>query len=296
MKRIIVTGATGFIGARFVRAARGSYGICALAREGTDVSGLEGLEGVSVRRADGRTDRIIEIFGEQCPDAVLHIASKFCAQHSSADIEDLVGSNILFGTQILEAMRVCGCSRLLNIGSSWQHYQNEDYNPVNLYSATKQAFKDIVRFYEEAYGLKALNLELFDTYGPGDKRRKLLNLLKEASEGSLHLDMSPGDQLIDLLHVDDVVSGLLVGLERLFLVSRSETFVLSSSERMSLRDLVERCRSAAGAALSVSFGTRPYREREVMEPWSRGLPLPGWAPRISLDDGLRDFFVSVTKP
>jgi nucleoside-diphosphate-sugar epimerase len=44
---------------------------------------------------------------------------------------------------------------------------------------------------------------------------------------------------------------------------------------------------AAGKPLNIVWGGRPYRAREVMEPWTAFSTLPGWSPRISLKEGIR---------
>ena len=290
MKRILITGATGFIGSRFARAACARQEIHALVRPSSDAAFLDSPGAVRLHPMDGGTEAIAAILDEVRPEAVVHIASKFCAQHAPGDIRDLVDTTILFGTQVLDAMSRCGCRKFLGIGSSWQHYENRVYDPVNLYAATKQAFYDIIKYYENAHDLVALNIELFDTYGPGDTRKKLLHLLKAAATDGRRLALSPGAQIIDLLHVEDVVRGLLVALDRLDGMTESGTFVLRSGERMSLRRLVELCRECSTLPIDVAFGERPYREREVMVPWENGIVLPGWEPRVSLKKGLKSFF------
>ena len=103
----------------------------------------------------------------------------------------------------------------MNTGSYSQHYGGRAYSPVSLYAATKQAFQDILQFYCEVRGLRAVTLELPDTYGPDDKRPKLFSLLDRVARSGETLQMSPGEQLLDLLHVDDVVHGYEVAADGL---------------------------------------------------------------------------------
>ena len=136
--------------------------------------------------------------------------------------------------------------------------------------------------------MRALTLELPDTYGPGDKRPKLLSLLDRAARSGETLQMSPGEQLLDLLHVDDVVHGYEVGADGLLsgrLPSLSQ-YRLSSGSLVQLKDIVELYRQATGRTVSVAWGGRPYRAREVMEPVSPVPVLPEWQAGISLKDGL----------
>ena len=67
-----------------------------------------------------------------------------------------------------------------------------DYSPVDLYAASKRAFQALLRFYEEARGVRALTLRLHGTYGPGDRRGKVVELLIGALDDPQPLEMSPG--------------------------------------------------------------------------------------------------------
>jgi nucleoside-diphosphate-sugar epimerase len=222
------------------------------------------------------------------------LASLFISQHNEEDVARLIESNLKFPTQLLEAMSQLGIYQLINTGTSWQHYQNHAYEPVNLYAATKQAFESLLTYYVKAQGIKAITLKLFDTYGPGDTRQKLLPLLKQAANTGETLEMSPGEQMVDLVHVEDVMDCFIAAGVRLLKgeVSSSEAYAVCSGEQLSLKDLVETIAQLAGKRLNVKWGLRQYRHREVMQPWTSGCTLPGWSPRISLAAGLREYIES----
>jgi nucleoside-diphosphate-sugar epimerase len=215
---------------------------------------------------------------------VFHLASAVITDYVAADVEPLIRSNILFGTQLLEAMAVAGVSVIVNTGTISQHYEGREYSPVYLYSATKQAFQDVLQFYCEARGLRAVTLELPDTYGPGDRRPKLLTLLAGATRTGETLALTPGEQFLDLLHVDDVVHGYEVAADGLLTgkLPSPSRYRLSSGSLVRLKDVVELYRQATGSAVSIVWGGRPYRAREVMEPRSPVPVLPGWIPSKSL--------------
>src|SRR5260370_942833 len=106
-----------------------------------------------------------------------------------------------------------GVAHFVNTGTSWQHYEGAAYNPVCLYAATKQAFDDILRYYRERFGLRVVTLELSDTYGPGDPRKKLVPLLVERVKDRQKLSMSAGEQRISLVFISDVVEAFVRALE-----------------------------------------------------------------------------------
>jgi nucleoside-diphosphate-sugar epimerase len=160
---------------------------------------------------------------------------------------------------------------------------------VCLYAATKQAFEDIIRFYVEAHGVRSITLKLFDTYGKGDHRPKLMNILRDASNQGTELQMSPGDQMIDMVYVDDVARAFIKAAELVCQKQSGcfEEYQVSSGRPMRLKDLVAVYNKVTSGRLKVEFGGRPYREREVMELWGKGKNIPDWRPLIMLEDGIR---------
>jgi nucleoside-diphosphate-sugar epimerase len=288
---VLITGATGFVGAHLVRRLvvdgwdvhHVVWPNSDFARLGSDADRVDG------HQHDGTTEGMAAIVGAARPDLVIHLASLFLSQHTSADVVGLVTSNILLGTQLAEAMELHGVRRLLNTGTSWQHFEGRDYSPVNLYAATKEAFEAVLAYYVEARALRVLTLKLFDTYGTGDPRAKLFTLLRRTADTQQPLDLSPGEQLLDLVHIDDIIDAYLLAADRLMAdrVEGHERYAVSSGAPQSLREVVGVFEAAAGVRLPVQWGGRPYRPREVMRPWDRGRPVPGWRPKVSLLDGFR---------
>lgn len=288
MKVALVTGATGFLGGALARSLRArGWAVSALVRRPGGAADRLEADGVRVLRTDGRSEDVRRAVEEVGPDVVFHLASLFLAQHRPEDVEGLVQANVLLGTQLLDALAGSG-GVFVNAGTSWQHDEDGAVRPVNLYAATKEAFEAVLRHFVDAAGVRATSLLIFDTYGPGDERPKLLRLLRRALREGQHLDMSPGEQRLDLVHVDDVVAAFVVAAER-HLDGRAEPyerFAVSSGEAWRLRDLVALVEEVSGGRLDIRWGGRPYRPREVMRPWTNGPVLPGWAPRVPLREGL----------
>jgi len=282
----LVTGSTGFIGGRLSqRLLEDGWRVHAIVRPGSDAAGLPDQPAFTLHVHDGTTQGMIAIMQAVRPDVVFHLASLFLADHQPEQVALLVESNVLFATQLLEAMVAAEVGCIVNTGTAWQHFEGREYRPVNLYAATKQAFESVLAYYTDARGLSAITLKLFDTYGTGDKRRKLIRILGDAVRSGETLAMSPGEQILDLSHVDDVVDAFLVAAERLMarLAPLNERYLVPG-ERFDIRELVALVGKAAGQPLPVDFGGRPYRPREVMEPivaQPQDL-LPGWKPRRSL--------------
>lgn len=267
MTRVLLTGGTGFVGS-----AVGPL----LDRRGCEVW-APGREELSAP-----AERLVERIGEFDPDVVVHLAARFLASHRASDISDLVRSNVELGAVVAEAAAECG-ARLVWTSTAWQHVGGRDYEPVSLYAATKQALADVIRYYEGVRGLQAVDLTLFDTYGPGDPRGKVVaHLLASAARGDA-LQMSSGNQLIDLTHVDDVAEGIV---QAALADTPPRSAVLRSGEPITVRALVALVSEVTGTDLEVQWGARPDRPREMVTDWEVGDRLPGWTPAVPLRSGL----------
>jgi nucleoside-diphosphate-sugar epimerase len=287
-QRALVTGGTGFIGLHLVEHLKAAgWVVHVLVRPKAERAAVSSA-GTQIHNYHGETDDVVEAIKRSKPDVVFHLASLFLAQHTPQQITPLIEANVLLGVQLLEAMSGAGVKLLVNTGTSWQHFHRESFHPVNLYAATKQAFEDILAYYVDAAGIRAVTLSLFDSYGPGDTRKKLLRLLLDCLETNERLQMSPGDQILDLAHVDDICDAFLHAAKLLRDPEHPSiaSYAVSGGERMSLREIVATLEKAAGRTLRIDWGARPYRPREVMRLWD-GPAMPGWQPSITLADGFK---------
>lgn len=289
-KVALITGATGFIGRHLAEAlVENGWEVHCLIRENSDLSGISRLKDrLKVHVYDGTLRSLERMFAVARPRTVFHLASLSLASHRAEQIEPLLHSNILLPTQLTEVMIRNECYHIVNTGTFWQHYQDDGYHPVNLYAATKQAFEDILTYYVETSPLRAITLKLYDTYGPQDERKKLFPLLKQLTISHEPLAMSPGQQRIDLVYIDDVVNAFLVAGEHLSSMHPGEaaSFAVSSGDPVPLKEVVSLFEEILGRRLPVQWGGRAYRPREVMAPWQSGLSLPGWKALVPLREGI----------
>lgn len=288
--RALITGASGFVGTCLAKhLIKRGWHVHLIARHDSNLECLAELAHLlTIHRIDGSYESVEKAVRDSNPELVFHLASLFLAQHQPNDISRLVESNILFPTLLLEAMHRCGVHNLINTGTSWQHYENKEYCPVNLYSATKDAFERLITFYVDAHGFKVKTLKLFDTYGPEDKRKKLFYLLRQAARSGESIKMSPGEQKINLVYGEDVAEAFLLAGQQLINQSaiRHDIYGVANKQSISLHDLVSFYSLITGFSINVNWGALPYRPREVMSPWTDYTLVPQWLPTMPLDEGI----------
>lgn len=294
MKSALVTGATGYIGSRLTAALlQGGWRVGVVTRPSSSLRGLA-AHGSAIGRHehDGTTESLCRIVADARPDVTFHLASVAVADHGPADVAPIISSNVLFGSQLLEALRQAGCPCIVTAESFWQYGARVGADaPTCLYAAAKSAFRDILDFYVRSGHARAVCLVLYDTYGPDDPRPKLLPYLRRAALSGSAVDLTPGRQVVDMMHVDDVVAAFLRAADLLpgNGAPALATYAVSSPDRMPLRDLVDVFVRETGLVLKANWGARPYRPNEVMVP-ATGEALPGWRPGIGLAEGLRAVF------
>lgn len=288
--KILVTGATGFIGRNLLKVLLDkAFEIHTIVRIDSNTSIIDNR--AKIFKYDENIDNLIEYFHEEKFDGIIHLASLFLASHTLKDISNLINSNIKFGTELLEASKSSDVKWFINTGTFWQNYENEEYNPVNLYAATKEAFEAIAKYYTETSDLIFTTIKLNDTFGPNDTRNKVFNLWNKVAKTSETLEMSAGEQIIDISYIDDVVNAYEILINHLMSHKANEfknkTFAVKSDERVSLKKLSKIFEEATNSKLNIIWGARQYREREVMVPWKNGVRVPNWTQQYSLKEAIQ---------
>ncbi|MDU1904886.1 MAG: NAD(P)-dependent oxidoreductase [Dysgonomonas sp.] len=289
-KKGVITGATGYIGSNLLEYLLDNdwdLYIIAKAEFGYD-NILKIKDRITILEYDDNISSLISFFKEINPDVVFHLAAAVITNYRSEEVKTLIRSNIEFGAEVLESMKYSTCRLFINTGSVWQNYVPDAYNPVDLYAATKEAFEKVLLYYTEAHNYRVITLRLFDIYGENDKRPKLLNILRQKSIDGTSIDVSPGEQYLDMVHISDICSAYLKAYELLLENNdlKNEVFGVYTDNRMQLKEIIGLLERIAGKKINVNFGGKPYKERELMHPTTKYKKLPNWDSIVSLEEGL----------
>jgi nucleoside-diphosphate-sugar epimerase len=300
VRRALVTGVTGFVGAHLARALLADgIEVHAVVRPGANLHRIPDLvDRVVLHDDEGTAAALDRAVVAGAPEVTFHLATRFVGEHGPNEVGPLVVDNVAFPARLADALARAGAAHLVNVGTAWQHVGGAEYRPKNLYAATKQAFEDVLAHYQERGTLRTVTVNLYDTYGPLDHRPKLLALLRRAVETGQTLELSSGGQLLDLVHVDDVVGALRLAADRCRdgTVAPGSRFSASSGEARTVRDVVAVFDRVAGRPVPVHWGARPDRPGEMLEHWDAGPPVPGWSPGIDLERGLADLLAERQGP
>jgi nucleoside-diphosphate-sugar epimerase len=283
-KTVLVTGATGFIGRNLVQKLFdiGSQ-VIAVVHNNDNLS-------IPVEKIvyDGSYQSLISVVSERNIDLVVHLATQFLTNHKPDQITALIDANIKFGTQLLELTRQKQIPYFINTSTYAEYYQHNGYAPQNLYAATKYGFESIMKYYEGITKTLFVTLELTDTYGPGDSRPKFINLVLDALSKKEKFKMSPGEQEICYLYIDDAVDAFITCIRLMVgkVITGNDHFSVYADEVYKLTDLVALVADHMHAELSTEPGFYQYRDREIMTFQPTFQKLPGWNSKISIRQGL----------
>jgi nucleoside-diphosphate-sugar epimerase len=289
--KVLVTGASGYIGSHLCkRLSEMEWQWAALARRGASSNHRIPRAGHIFECDPGTEATYIDKFR---PQVVVHCATLFIAQHCASQIPALVESNIGFGLRVLNALDTKSTA-FINLGSGWQNSDSHGQMtaPRSLYAATKQVFEDLAKYYCSSRRLGFLTLKLTDTYGPLDWRGKIVSKLitRAVRREMAPLPMSGGAQRMNLLHVDDVVAGIVRGIDAAIDLRDTGQFLsrtLLPRATISPRELVSVLRAVRpDLPFEVEFGALQDRPMDA-GPSISGVVLEEWSPQIELPEGLR---------
>jgi nucleoside-diphosphate-sugar epimerase len=285
MHRALVSGITGHLGREVARQ---------LSQQGIEVYGLTrqllSSDHASTRllQIDGSTESVLNALEQAAPDVVIHLAGLSRRDHRSTDIEPFVEANILLGTQLLEGMRISGCRHMVTAGTYLQHYDTDAYRAFNFYAATRQAFETLLEYYVDAHDISAVRLTLADIYSEHDTRPKLMTDIARAWSNQTPITLRDPDAFVDLIHLEDAAAAFLQAaslLESGYIPTHTfSRYSVSSGEDITALELVHRFERQAGRNLQITRDSAPPPSRRIKP--RRSEPLPGWKPRITLEDGI----------
>ena len=145
-------------------------------------------------------------------DYVVHAATYYVKNHKSSDINKIIKSNILFPTIIIDLLCNKKIKKFINLGTVWQHFNNQKDNAYNLYASSKQAFNNIFNYYKKQFTkTKFYNLLISDTFGKNDKRKKLIPIIIKSynKKNTVTVPQNLSINLINVTYITKIIENII---------------------------------------------------------------------------------------
>lgn len=295
MSRFLVTGANGYLGLHIVKElSRQGFEAHALVRPTADRERLgEILDADRIHSFDGSAPSLDAAVRSSRPQGVLHTAGIMRAETAVSDIDAMLDANVRFGLCLLQAAVLHGVETFVSAGTFSQFDETGAECPNSFYGASKSAYQRLAKVLSTGSPVRHVTLILGDVYGARDWRPKILPLVLQALAEKRRLDMTAGEQKLDLVHVEDAARAFLhVAMNGEL---NEEAYSVCSGVPQTLRQYVERFIAIAGeygfdGHETINWGALPYREHQLSQPAFPFPAPPDWRPSVSLDDGFRQIF------
>jgi NAD dependent epimerase/dehydratase len=305
---VSVTGAEGFIGSHLVEAlVRRGHRVRAMALYNSfgswgwlDSLPSDVLEQVEVVLGDVRDPSSTREIVEDA-EVVYHLAALIAIPHSYRAMRSYVDTNVIGTLNVLDAVRACGTPRLVHTSTS-ETYGTARTVPINEthplqaqspYAASKLAADKLVESYHLSFGVPAVTLRPFNTFGPRQSARAVIpTIATQLAAGRREIQLGALDPTRDFLYVADTAEAFVtVGTAPASAVV-GELFNAGTGVEVSIGQLAKDIVRLMGADAEITEDPQRIRPKdsEVMRLIADASLLDqrtGWQPAHTRDDGLR---------
>jgi nucleoside-diphosphate-sugar epimerase len=297
MKRVVITGGTGFVGANLVRRLLADgHEIHLLVRENYTSWRIEAIRQDvhlhEVNFVDGEI--LIHRMDEIRPDWVFHLAT-YGAYSYQTDLQRMVQTNVIGTMNLVEACVKTGFEAFINTGTSSEYgfkkhapSETESLEPNSYYAVTKASATLFCRYTAHFRNVTLPTLRLYSVYGPYEEPTRLIPaLILQGLKGQLPPLVNPNIAR-DYVYVQDVIDAYLLAATRPD-QQPGAIYNVGTGIQTSLREVVELARGIMGIQDEPNWGSMPDRlwDSEVWVSDNEKIRNDlGWRPRCTIEQGL----------
>lgn len=303
MKRIVITGGIGFIGANLIQRLKGEYKLLVLD------AGLIGDGNLQYIKQDIEYIKLNLLDKEKVAsylkssDIIIHLAAKGNVVESVEDPMSNFNCNVLSTLSLLEAMREINCSKIIfsSTGGALMGNAPPPVNektcpsPISPYGASKLSCEGYISAYSSSYGFDAFILRFGNVYGPYSSHKKgvINKFIKKIISGQSLDVFGSLDTSRDYIHVKDICQGINLCVDKFLNETHTglEKFHLANGEEVTLKKIIEKLKIITKK--NINYNISPQRIGEVKRnssDYSKAKEILGFIPMIKLEDGLSELY------
>ena len=274
MKKILLTGSTGFIGSAILNELSKNHLVYCLNRKKVKQSRKYKI--IYFKSYDDLNSKLRKIQA----DTVIHCATHYVKYHNVKDINKLTNSNILFGNIILENLSKMKIKNFINFSTVWENYDAIEDNCFNLYSVYKNCFGNLLKYYEKnSPNTNFYNLFISDTFGEADKRAKIINILKKNYKKNLITKIISSKLYLNLLNIKDIVNSISIILKKKI---KPGNYNLINNKNYSMLQIINAVNNKNSKKIKIKW----LSNKQIKEQIFKNKKLKGWKPKNSTIDDI----------
>jgi UDP-glucose 4-epimerase len=238
-------------------------------------------------------------------DSVIHFAA-VSINKSVADPYESVDINTVGSHNVFAAAADHGVRRVVFASSASVYgeprrlpmHEDDQLSPLTPYCISKRAGEDLLGFYQRTRGLSWIALRFFNVYGPGQKTTAYYTSVINHFVNRLRAGQAPvidgrGEQSMDFVHVHDIARGTVAALD----TERDNVAVnLGTGVDTSVARLAKILIDAVGADVQPIFNERDVLVSRRAADIARAREVLGWAPTMTVEDGMRELVALTARP
>lgn len=298
MKRVVLTGGSGFIGANLARRLLADgHDVCLFLRSGCSRWRIEDIKAdVRISEIDLRDEATVaKAVRKARPDWIFNLAAHG-AYSWQTDLHEMFMTNLIGTVHLLEAAVASGFEAFVQTGSSSEYgakdhspHEAEWVEPNSPYAITKASATLFCRYTGRDKGLAVRTLRLYSVYGPWEEPSRLLpTLVVRGMRGELPDLVSPGTAR-DYIYVDDIVNACITAAATTG-QEPGAVYNVGTGRQTALREVVELARATLDIAVEPAWNSMPPRTWDT-DVWvadsARIRDELGWRPRWALPEGFQ---------
>lgn len=268
-KRLMVTGADGFLGRTFCNllADSSEFELFALSRNKLDGSAKSYAVDLTQPSDLNAVVRDIK------PTHVMNFASRGVTRDQST-LSDLLSVNVVGAQNLLHSLSLVGCvPKVTMLGTAYEYEESDEpideghtLRPKSPYAISKTTLSYVLEQYSETFPIDYLRL--FNIYGPGEPKERLIPYLVEKARANESVALTAGEQLRDFMFVGDLVKILKDLLDApLPELGKVRVLNVGTGRANSVKEFVETVASVLrdyGVEVKLELGAIPYRQADPM--------------------------------
>lgn len=233
-------------------------------------------------------------------DCVINLAAQAGVRYSIQNPDAYIQSNIVGFANILECCRHNNVNKLLYASSSSVYGNSVDTpfsteqkadNPISLYAATKRSNELMAYTYSHLYNIQTIGLRFFTVYGPWGRPDMAMFLFTDAILNDKPINVfNNGDLSRDFTYIDDIVQGILLIVENKTVIEKNQLFNIGNSKPVQLLQFIKEIENEIGKEAEKIM--LPMQAGDVNQTWADVDALKslyGYNPTFSVKEGIKNF-------